>query len=225
MYVCMFVCVYVCTYVWRGDGPAPPKGGGSREGRKKPGLFFISFYFIFACKCHMSPVRVCGGTVPCVVWSLPVHEPYIESLGGRVVGAARRRVSGRRDVRSGGCWGMHSAIVALLRCFSVSLVRLCAVGVRLRILRILSRPKAVLLARESGWKPWVYACYTRALARVAIRAYKRRVRTVRRSGGRVIPWTHSNCVGGDVIRGSGQVNRMLRWTSECGEWRRWKVEM
>ena len=66
---------------------------------------------------------------------------------------------------------------------------------------------------------------SRALARVAIRAYKRRVRTVRRSGGRVIPWTHSNCVGGDVIRGSGQVNRMLRWTSECGEWRRWKVEM
>ena len=66
---------------------------------------------------------------------------------------------------------------------------------------------------------------SRALARVAIRAYKRRVRTVRRSGGRVIPWTHSNCVGGDVIRDSGQVNSMLRWTSECGEWRRWKVEM
>ena len=78
---------------------------------------------------------------------------------------------------------------------------------------------------ESGWKPWVYACYTRALARVAIRAYKRRVRAVRRSGGGVIPWTHSSCVGGDVIRGSGQVNRMLRWSSECGEWRRWKVEM
>ena len=71
----------------------------------------------------------------------------------------------------------------------------------------------------------VHARYNRTLARVAIRAYKRRVRTVRRSGGGVIPWTHSNCVGGDVIRGSGQVNRMLRWMSECGEWRRWRVEM
>merc|ERR1711965_366850 len=88
--------MYVCTY---GGVMVPPPRSG--EGRRNP--VFISFRF-FACKCHMSPVCVCGGTVPCVVWSLPVHEPYIESLGGRVVGAARRRVSGRRDVRSGGCW-------------------------------------------------------------------------------------------------------------------------
>ena len=114
-------------------------------------------------------------------------------------------------------------------------------------MRILSRPKADLLARESGWKPYVHACYKRALVRVAKRAHtwteftwaadewrwlSRRAATESGcgggsgvSGGRVIPWTHCNCVSGDVTRGSGQVNRMLRWASECGEWRQWKVEM
>ena len=38
-----------------------PEGVGGREGRKKPGLYFISFYFIFACKCHMSPVLTRAG--------------------------------------------------------------------------------------------------------------------------------------------------------------------
>ena len=52
---------------------------------------------------------VCGGSALCVVWSLPVHEPYTESSGGRVVGAARRRVSGGRGVRSGGRWRASQA--------------------------------------------------------------------------------------------------------------------
>ena len=60
-YVCMHVCLYVGMYVWRVGGPVPPRGGGGREGRKKPGLYFISFYFIFACKCHMSPVLTRAG--------------------------------------------------------------------------------------------------------------------------------------------------------------------
>ena len=112
----------------------------------------------------MSPVRVCGGTVPCVVWSLPVHEPYIESLGGRVVGAARRRASGRRDVWSGGCWGMHSAIVALLRCFSVLFgASLCSWSAIENIENIVSPEGGFLLARGSGWKPYVHARYKRAL--------------------------------------------------------------
>ena len=120
---------------------------------------------------------------------------------------------------------MLSAFIVYLGCFSVLFSNLLcfwsAFGNAATSEDGFSRSRAV----RCGTLRTVHASYGRALARVAIRAYKRRVRTVRRSGGRVIPWTHSNCVGGDVIRGSGQVNRMLRWSSECGEWRRWKVEM
>ena len=43
-------------YVWRGDGPAPRKGGGGREGRKKPGLYSISLYLFLHANvtCHLS---------------------------------------------------------------------------------------------------------------------------------------------------------------------------
>ena len=40
--------------------PPPPKGGGGREGRYKDRSLFHFDLFIFACKCHMSPVCVCG---------------------------------------------------------------------------------------------------------------------------------------------------------------------
>ena len=109
-------------------------------------------------------------------------------------------------------------IVVKLRCFSVLFSTLLCFWSAVE----------KIVSPEGGFtrsRAVVHACYNRTLARVAIRAYKRRVRTVRRSGGGVIPWAHSSCVGGGVIRGSGQVNRMLRRASEGGEWRRWKVEM
>ena len=41
--------------------PSPRGGEGVGRVEKKPGLYFISFYFIFACKCHMSPVLTRAG--------------------------------------------------------------------------------------------------------------------------------------------------------------------
>ena len=103
-----------------------------------------------------------GGTVLCVVWSLPVHEPYIESLGGRVVGAARRRASGRRDVRSGGCWGMHSAIVALLRCFSVLFgASLCSWSAIENIENIVSPEGGFTRSRADGSRGCMHVTHAR----------------------------------------------------------------
>ena len=74
------------------------------------------------------------------------------------------------------CVSCVLGIVVQLRCFSVLFgASLCIWSAVESIENIVSPEGGFLLARESGWKPYVHACYKRALVGVAKRACMDRV--------------------------------------------------